>query len=106
MQTQQESSASNVSISEDQYLQQTTELLNELSLKPYDYSLHAQHVQLAIASNVAEQIIASGELMTNFWLVGDDVWLPLLDAKIAEASLQVEHLLELFEQAETNYLCE
>ena len=90
---------------EDEYLQKLSDLLNELSSKPYDYSLHAQHVQLSITSKAPDQVISAGKLMTTFWLAGDEVWLPIIDAKLAETSPNVEDVLAVFEEAETNYLC-
>ena len=88
-------------------------LANTLTLltdNPYDISLHSQHVRLAREAGMEDQLEAAFDMITTFWAAGDYVWLPLLDLKIKTADLDtaegLKSVLELFERAEGDYLCE
>lgn len=81
-----------------------------LTNNPYDITLHAQHVRLARETGMDDQLEAALDMVTTFWAAGDYVWLPLLDLKIKNESLEtaegIKAVLGLFERAEADYLCE
>ena len=87
-------------------------LANTLTLlteNPYDLSLHVQHVRLARESGMEDQVEAALDMIVTYWAAGDEVWLPIIDAKIRSTDLEtaegVQTVVELFEKAEVDYLC-
>lgn len=81
-----------------------------LTNNPYDITLHAQHVRLARETGMDDQLEAALDMVTTFWAAGDYVWLPLLDLKMKNENLEtaegIKAVLDLFERAEADYLCE
>ncbi len=93
---------------EEQNLEALSKLLTELSSNPYDLSLHVQHIKLTSLPGLEDEANSARQMMTGFWPAGDDIWVPLIDAKIKEGVDSVEAALEvlaLFEAAENDYLC-
>ncbi|TDL22101.1 hypothetical protein BD410DRAFT_788782 [Rickenella mellea] len=94
---------------EAETLEALSQLLTQLSTNPYDISLHAQHIKLASSSGLEDQVQAAREMMTGFWPAGDDVWLPMIEAKEksimdANTSEAIQEMLQMFELAEADYL--
>ena len=85
------------------------DLLTELSVNSFDINLHVQHVNLARSLAMDAQVLVAQEMAANFLAVGDDVWLPIIEAKLSSANLEnsahVLEVLELFARAESDYLC-
>lgn len=93
---------------EAESLEALSNLLTQLSSTPYDISLHAQHIQLADATGIEEQVQAARDMLTSFWPAGDEVWIPMIDAKEKEGvdtAESVQNVLALYELAEADYLC-
>ena len=90
-------------------LEALSNTLTLLTEDPYDITLHAQHVRLARASGMEDQLESALEMVTSFWAAGDYVWLSLLEIKSKVLDLDkaedVHALLALFERAEEDYLC-
>lgn len=86
-------------------------VLNDISEKPYDFSLHVQHISLARSLQGMESELQSAiEMMSNFYSVGGDLWLELIEHKKASLDLGtvdgVAELLAVYERAESDYTCE
>ncbi|CAE6419623.1 unnamed protein product [Rhizoctonia solani] len=89
-------------------LEQLSSVLTELQENPYDLAKHYEHIRLASSlPGMEEQVISARELMIETWAAPEDVWLPLLDRKIAAAgNLTTEGFNEIitwFEKAEADY---
>ena len=87
-------------------------LANNLSLiteNPYDLSLHIQNVRLGRETGMEDQLEAVLDMVVSYWAAGEEVWMPLIDLKIKNSSLDsaegLQSVLELFEKAESDYLC-
>ncbi|KAJ8080386.1 Splicing factor [Marasmius tenuissimus] len=94
---------------DEQALEAFTNILNVLSEKPYDLSLHLQHIRIANSLvGMETEARAALETFTSFYAAGDEVWMPLIDAKEGTTDLNsaqsVLELLALYEQAEGDYL--
>ncbi|KAJ7600967.1 hypothetical protein C8J56DRAFT_813965 [Mycena floridula] len=84
-------------------------ILSELADKPYDFSLHLKNVQAASQlQDDGAELQAAQEMMSNFYAVGDEIWLPLIEAKKVTVDLNtvngIGELLGLYERAENDYL--
>ncbi|KAJ3513576.1 hypothetical protein NLJ89_g2871 [Agrocybe chaxingu] len=84
-------------------------ILNDVAEKPYDVLVHIRHIQLAQSLEGLEaEALSAREMMTQLLAAGDDVWLPLLEAKEQTVDLDtadgVQELLSLYARAETDYL--
>ena len=94
---------------ETEALEALSNLLTDLAAHPYDLSLHVQHVNLATSTGLEEQVQAAREMLTNYWAAGDEIWLPLIENKEKSVDLDTDEglqdVLELYEQAENDYLC-
>jgi squamous cell carcinoma antigen recognized by T-cells 3 len=90
-------------------LEALANLLTLLNENPYDLALHSQHVHLARETGLEDQLEAALDMVTTFWAAGDYVWLPLLNLKIKYIELDsaagIKSVLELFDRAESDYLC-
>lgn len=84
-------------------------LLTELSVSSFDINLHVQHIHLACSLDMDAQVLVAQEMAASYLAVGDDVWLPLIEAKMSSANLEnragVLEVLELYARAEADYLC-
>jgi hypothetical protein len=84
-------------------------ILDAISANPYHLALHVQHIKLATESGDSEQAQAARDMLTGFHAAGDEVWLPLLDAKeTAEEVATIEGMetvSSLYRRAEEDYLC-
>jgi len=84
-------------------------LLTELSVNPFDINLHVQHINLARSLDMEPQVSVAQEMATSYLAVGDDVWLPLIEAKMSSVNLEnpadVLEVLELYVRAGADYLC-
>ncbi|KAI6014828.1 hypothetical protein BKA83DRAFT_4345131 [Pisolithus microcarpus] len=94
---------------EAQKLERLADLLTQLSSSPYDVALHAQHISLAMSlPGMDSQVLEAREMAANYVAVGDEVWMPIIDDKIAalvmEEGARVAEILELYERAERDYL--
>ncbi|KAF9257513.1 hypothetical protein L218DRAFT_910382 [Marasmius fiardii PR-910] len=92
-----------------QALEAFTNVLNLLTEKPYDISLHLQHIRLANGLEGMDiEAKAALETFTTFYAAGDEVWLPLIEAKEKSSDMSsaqdVAELLTLYERAEGDYL--
>jgi len=97
---------------EQQSLEALANILNELSEKPFDFSLHAKHVRLTKSEafkDMEAEAVSALEMFTNYFAAGDEVWLDLLDAKERSVDLSTvdgaQEVLALYERAEEDYLC-
>ncbi|THH01889.1 hypothetical protein EW145_g6837, partial [Phellinidium pouzarii] len=82
-------------------------LWTRVSASPYDISLHAQLIQLALASGMDNQVTAARQLLLRFWSAGEEVWLPTIEARIhqgVDTLGDVLDVLALFQTAEEDYL--
>ena len=84
-------------------------LLTELSANSFDIKLHVQHINLARSLDMEPQVVIAQEMAASYLAVGDDVWLPLIEAKMSSANLEnpadVLEVLEVYARAEADYLC-
>ena len=94
---------------EAQALEAVVNVLTSLSDDPYNISLHAQHVQLARATEGEEQLEVAFDTLTQFWAAGDYAWIPMIDMRMKKADMDsaegLQSVLALFEKAEDDYLC-
>lgn len=94
---------------ETEALEALSNLLTDLSANPYDISLHARHIGLASATSMEDQEHLAREMMVTYWATGDEVWLPLIEAKEKTVDLGsregVQEVLDLYNKAEDDYLC-
>ncbi|KAL0576045.1 Splicing factor [Marasmius crinis-equi] len=94
---------------QEQALEAFANILNILSEKPYDFSSHLQHIRIASSLEGMEtEAKAALETFTSFYAAGDEVWIPLIEAKESTTDMNsaqgVSELLALYEQAEGDYL--
>ena len=98
-----------VDMNEADSLEALSGVLERLTENPYDISLHAEHIRIARATGMDDQVDSALEMMTAFWAAGDYVWLPLLEKKLKEVDLDsaegILDILALFDRAEVDYLC-
>jgi squamous cell carcinoma antigen recognized by T-cells 3 len=94
---------------EEQVLEALSNVISALAETPFDLSLHVQHIQLAAATGMDDQVHAARETFTTYYACGDDVWLSLIqdkkdavDMDTVEGALSV---LQTFDRAEGDYLC-
>lgn len=90
-------------------LEALSDVLERLTINPYDLSLHAEHIRIAQATGMQDQLISALDMMTAYWAVGDQLWLLLIQpnlASIPETVEELKSLLTLFQRAEEDYLCE
>lgn len=93
-------------------LEALSNILTSISENPYDFPLHVQHINVAetLGEDQQDQALSAREMMTGFWAAGEEVWLPLINAKKASVDLDTEEgvaeVLEVYEKAEDDYLCE
>lgn len=84
-------------------------LLTELSVNSFDINLHVQHINLARSFDMDGQVLVAQEMAASYLAVGDDVWLPLIEAKTSSANLEnpadVLEVLDMYARAEADYLC-
>ncbi|KAF9013425.1 hypothetical protein BDQ17DRAFT_1386973 [Cyathus striatus] len=83
--------------------------LAKIEQNPYDVNLHIEHIRLAQSLDGMEAELQSAlEMVPEFLAVGEEVWLPLIEAKEAAVNLStkegVEELVRLYERAENDYL--
>lgn len=94
---------------EEQALEALSNVISALSETPFDLSLHEQHIQLALATGVDDQIRAARDTLTAYYACGDDVWLPLIEDKKSAADLETVDgalsVLTAYRRAEDDYLC-
>lgn len=90
-------------------LEALSNVLERITENPYDIALHAEHIRLAQATELDDQVEPALDMLTAFWAAGDKVWLPLVDLKLKSANLDyagdVREVLELFTRAERDYFC-
>ncbi|TFY81135.1 hypothetical protein EWM64_g2871 [Hericium alpestre] len=89
-------------------LEALSNVLTALAENTYDFSLHVQHINLATAAGLEDQVQDAREMMTKYWASPEDVWLPLIEAKEKALDLNtpegIQQILDLYERAETDYL--
>ena len=94
---------------EAQALEAVANILSEISSKPLDLSLHLRHIELAKTLDDLDSQLTAFQMASEFLSVGDEVWLPYLDAKAKSVDVETEEgaedLLQLYEKAEGDYLC-
>src|SRR6266851_7057373 len=94
---------------EEQALEALSNVISALSEAPFDLSLHTQHIQLAAATGMDDQVRAARETLTTYYACGDDVWLPLIEDKKSSVDLGtidgVLSVLSVYKRAEDDYLC-
>ncbi|KAI0712607.1 RNA-binding protein Prp24 [Earliella scabrosa] len=97
-----------VDMNEADALEALSGILERITENPYDIGLHAEHIRIARATGMDDQVESALDMMTAFWAAGEDVWLPLLQRKIATTNLDVredlQSILDLFARAEQDYL--
>jgi len=89
-------------------LQALADILTALSENPYDIYLHIRHIALAERTG-NEQAVEAREMMAAYWAVGNEVWVPLIEAKALSTNMaSISGALaihDLYERAEGDYLC-
>jgi squamous cell carcinoma antigen recognized by T-cells 3 len=94
---------------EEQALEALSNVISALSESPFDLSLHVQHIKLAVATGMDDQVHAARETLTTYYACGDDVWLPLIEDKKNTVDMDsvdgVLSVLQTYERAEEDYLC-
>ncbi|KAI0769831.1 RNA-binding protein Prp24 [Fomes fomentarius] len=97
-----------VDMNEADALEALSSILERITENPYDLALHAEHIRIARATGMEDQVESALEMMTAFWAAGEDVWLLLIQRKIAAANLDtledLQGILDLFARAEQDYL--
>jgi hypothetical protein len=97
---------------EAESLEALSNILTSISENPYDFALHVQHINVAetLGEEQQDQALSAREMMTGFWAAGEEVWYPLINAKKASVDMETEEgvaeVLDLYEKAEDDYLCE
>ncbi|KAJ6584742.1 hypothetical protein B0H19DRAFT_1319016 [Mycena capillaripes] len=96
-------------MNESQSLDALANVLSQLESKPFDFALHATHIQLTQSlEGMQEDALSAMEMMTSFFAAGEDVWLALIKTKEETVDLDsangVEELLALYKRAEEDYL--
>lgn len=94
----------------DKGLAELADVLGAISETPLDYSLHVKNVALAKSlEGMDAELVSALEMFTQFYAAGEDVWTELIEKKAAHVDLDSEsgwkELLNLYEQAEGDYLC-
>ncbi|KAF9497742.1 hypothetical protein BDN71DRAFT_1504719 [Pleurotus eryngii] len=94
---------------EAQSLDELARLLEEISQSPYNVSLHAQYIRLADTTEGMEaEALSAREMMSNFLLCCERVWIPVVEKKRATADLNtakgIFQVLDLYVRAELDYL--
>ncbi|KAI0278229.1 hypothetical protein BGY98DRAFT_1107507 [Russula aff. rugulosa BPL654] len=93
---------------EEQALEALSNVISALSETPFDLSLHGQHIQLALATGMDDQMRAARDTLTVYYACGDDVWLPLIEDKKGAADLETVDgalsVLTAYKRAEDDYL--
>lgn len=95
---------------EAQSLDELARLLEEISHSPYNVSLHSQYIRLADTTEGMEaEALSAREMMSNFLLCCERVWIPVVESKRATADLNtaegIFQVLDLYVRAEMDYLC-
>lgn len=95
---------------ESQSLDALANILTELAEKPFDISMHAQHIRLAQSlEGMDSEVHSAMEMLSNFYAAGEDIWLTLIKAKESAVDLHtangVGEVLALYARAEADYLC-
>lgn len=93
-----------------QSLDALANILNDVAEKPYDVPTHARHIRLTQSLEGMESEVTSAmEMMIQFLAAGEEVWLPLIDAKMRELDLDTKEgvvgLLAFYTRAESDYMC-
>ncbi|KAF8349290.1 hypothetical protein F5887DRAFT_945363 [Amanita rubescens] len=94
---------------ESQLLDSLATIINDLSERPHDITLHAKHIKLAQSvQGLHSELQTAMEMLPVFLAAGEDVWLYLLDQKQNAVDLDtadgVTELLAWYERAEADYL--
>ncbi|OJT12790.1 hypothetical protein TRAPUB_10625 [Trametes pubescens] len=99
---------SDVVMDEADSLEALSGILERLTENPYDISLHAEHIRIARATNLDDQVESALEMMTVFWAAGESVWLPLIERRTSTGDLEspedLQAILDLYARAEQDYL--
>jgi hypothetical protein len=94
---------------EEQVLEALSNVISALSETPFDLSLHAQHIQFAIATGIDDQVRAARETLTGYYACSDDVWVPLIEDRKSSVDIDttsgVLSVLSVYKRAEDDYLC-
>lgn len=89
-------------------LEALSTVLTKLSEEPYDLPTHIQHLNLAATAG-EEQANEAREMFAAYWAAGDEVWIPLIDAKKRSSNIDsvsgAQEVHELYDKAEGDYLC-
>ncbi|KAI0700046.1 RNA-binding protein Prp24 [Cerioporus squamosus] len=97
-----------VDMNEADALEALSNILERLTDNPYDIALHAEHIRIARATGMDDQVESALEMMTAFWAAGEDVWLPLVQHKLSASNLDspedLRAILDIFARAERDYL--
>jgi len=91
-------------------LNRLADVITELSVHPYDISLHAEHISLSLSlPDMESQVTVAREMAANYLAVGDEVWVPLIETKTASVDVDTPagalEVLEAYAHAEKDYLC-
>ncbi|KAF7422665.1 Splicing factor [Pleurotus ostreatus] len=94
---------------EAQSLDELARLLEKISHSPYNVSLHSQYIRLADTTEGMEtEALSAREMMSNFLLCCERVWIPVVESKRATADLNtaegIFQVLDLYVRAEMDYL--
>ncbi|KAG9104040.1 Splicing factor [Ceratobasidium sp. 370] len=90
-------------------LEELSSVLTALQSNPYDLAKHYEHIRLASSlPGMEEQAVTAREMMVETWAASEDVWLPIIDHKIASSGVlnseSFSQIVSMFERAEADYL--
>jgi hypothetical protein len=90
-------------------LEAVADVLTSIAENPYDLSLHIKHIRLAEENDMADQLVAAREMLTDTWACADNIWLPILESRKQAEDVAspdgAQRVLELYARAEQDYLC-
>ncbi|KAG8973011.1 Splicing factor [Tulasnella sp. 425] len=93
-----------------QALEALPEALTAVQETPLAYTLHYRALALLQAIGMEDQLEAARNTLTNYLAVADDIWIPLLESKIAQTNVpdvEIDAFIdveEMFMKAERDYL--
>jgi squamous cell carcinoma antigen recognized by T-cells 3 len=101
-------------IDESKQLEQLSNVLNQIAENPLKTSLHLRHIQVAKSlgpdDGTNDSLVSAYQMMVDLLPAPESIWLALLEAKQTTLPLETEEgvveLLELYNRAEADYLCE
>lgn len=101
------SSAMTARDDQDDALAALSDVLNQITAKPYNVELHKLNIRTAEDAGLEDEAAAAREMLTVFLPATEDVWLPIIEKKEKEGDTMeaILEVLEYYKTAENDYLC-